>query len=295
MTRALVLGGGGPVGIAWESGLLAGLAESGVDLSTADFIIGTSAGSFVGAQLAAGHSPAALAAPYLSDAESASPPAAAQGPPPDLLPLTMKMMELYSGRRPSEVVRAEIGAWALSAKTIGEEEFIARFSPSLGGIADGAWPQRSYACTAVDAADGSFQLWNNASRVGLARAVASSCAVPGISPPISINGRRYMDGGMRSPTNADLGKGYDLVVVIAVTAGAVLPPEAEPMRKFFERELQVLRDNGSQVEVVAPDEASAEAFGPNLMDFSRRPASARSGLRQGKLEAARVRKTWRPG
>ena len=65
-TKALVLGGGGPVGIAWETGLLAGLAEGGIDLSHADYILGTSAGAFVGAQLAMGRSPAKLVATILA-------------------------------------------------------------------------------------------------------------------------------------------------------------------------------------------------------------------------------------
>ena len=111
-SRALVLGGGGPVGIAWESGVLAGLAECGVDLSQADFICGTSAGSFVGARLALGHSPASLVAPYLTEE-----PTAASAPQPSLTKLVLKMMAGAFASRPPETVRAELGAWALQAKT----------------------------------------------------------------------------------------------------------------------------------------------------------------------------------
>src|SRR5438045_1769616 len=82
MTRALVLGGGGPVGIAWESGLLAGLAQAGVDLGKADFIMGTSAGSFVGARLALGAETAKLAEPIVADAESPVRPMNRGGRPP---------------------------------------------------------------------------------------------------------------------------------------------------------------------------------------------------------------------
>src|SRR5579862_4929661 len=138
MTKALVLGGGGAVGIAWESGLLAGLAEGGVDVSHANFIIGTSAGSYVGAQLALGRSPAEIAAPDLAGA--VNPPAGAGGPPPDLATLITKMFETTTGARPAEQVRAEIGAWALSSPTISEEVAISRFAASLGGDADGPWP-----------------------------------------------------------------------------------------------------------------------------------------------------------
>jgi NTE family protein len=296
-TRALVLGGGGPVGIAWESGLLAGLAERGVDLSEADFIMGTSAGSFVGAQLAMGQAPSTLAAPYLAPAEPAatSPSSSNQPAPPapDLTVLITKMQEAISGARPAEQVRAEIGAWALQAKTICEEAFISGFGRGLSGLPDDAWPKRPYACTAVDAADGSFVVWNQESGVGVTRAVASSCSVPGVFPPITIKGRRYVDGGMRSATNADVAKGYDVVLVVSVTSAAMLDsPMAEPFRRTLERELKTLREGGARVELITPDDGSAKAFGINLMDASRRGDSAREGLRQGRAGAERLAALW---
>jgi NTE family protein len=275
MSKALVLGGGGPVGIAWESGLLAGLAENGVDASSADFIIGTSAGSFVGAQLALGKSPAEIAAPDLAGAVRA---VAAGGTAPDLTMLVTKMLEAASGKRPAEEVRAEIGAWALKTHTMSEEEFISRFSPALGGEPDGAWPAKSFACTAVDAADGSFALWNKEAGIGLARAVASSCAVPGIYPPISFRFHRYVDGGMRSATNADLAKGHGAVLVVAVTLRGMPSFIADVFGRRFDAEIQ--------------DEVSCAAFGMNLMDASRRQSSAQAGLEQGRHEAARVAALW---
>lgn len=290
MSKALVLGGGGPVGIAWESGLLAGLAENGVDVSGADFILGTSAGSFVGAQLALGRSAVEIAGPDLAGAVRA---AAATGPAPDLTTLITKMVEAASGKRPAEEVRAEIGAWALKSASMSEDEFISRFAPALGGEADAPWASKSYACTAVDAADGSFKLWNKDAGIGLARAVASSCAVPGIYPPISFHGHRYIDGGMRSATNADLAKGYDAVLVVAVTIRGMPSFIADVFGKRFEAEIQVLRDGGSRVEVIVPDEESSAAFGMNLMDAARRQPSAQAGLSQGRSEAARVAALWR--
>jgi len=269
--------------------LLAGLAENGLDPSSADFIVGTSAGSFVGAQLALGRSPAQIAAPDLAGSVRA---AAAGGSSTDLTTLITKLIEAASGKRPAEEVRAEIGAWALDSPAMREEEFIARFAPSLGGDLDGPWPAKSYACTAVDAADGSFKVWNQDSGIGLARAVASSCSVPGIYPPISFRGRRYIDGGMRSATNADLAKVYDVVMVVAVTLPSAPSFIAEVFGRRFEAELQTVRDSGSRVEVIVPDKESAEAFGMNLMDATRRQPSAQAGLRQGRVEATRLAEIW---
>jgi NTE family protein len=292
-TRALVLGGGGSVGVAWETGLVAGLAEKGVDLSKADFILGTSAGSVVGAQLALGSAPATMLSqilnlpqqPNAQPTSTAKPMAA-----PDLAPLIKRMQELVSGQRPPDQVRKEIGAWALSAPTrITEEQFVAYFQRTLP---DKGWTKGNFACTSVDTSDGKPVVWNKDSGVGLARAVASSCAVPGIFPPISINGHRYMDGGMRSPTNADLAKGYGVVVVVALGGGPRTSQMAKRFGAIIDKELEVLRKSGSKVELITPDDASRAAFGPNLMDSSHRVAAAKAGLAQGKSAAAKLRSSW---
>ncbi len=223
MTRALVLGGGGPVGIAWETGLLAGLAENGINLGEADLIIGTSAGSAVGAQLAMGRQPQQMYAAVAADSGSARPGptrsnTGSAGAAPDLSGLMTLMQKAATGEGSTEELRKEIGAFALAAQTMSEEDFIATFGRMLASAGD--WPAKQFMCTAVDALTGEFRTWGNEDGVPLSRAIASSCSVPGVYPPITINGRRYIDGGMRSGTNADLAKGYDKVVVIVVTAGA---------------------------------------------------------------------------
>jgi NTE family protein len=294
-SRALVLGGGGPVGIAWEAGLLAGLDEGGVRLADADFIVGTSAGSFVGAQLAMGREAGALAKPILAETPPAPQPTREGKPaaaPPDLTMLFTKMQEAMSGKRPGNEVRAEIGAWALSQKTISEEAFIATFGRSFSSLPEDAWPDRNYACTAVDAESGEFVVWNKAAGVGIVRAVASSCSVPGVFPPITIKGRRYIDGGMRSATNADLAKGYDAAIVVAVTGGASNDPAMERFRKMLDNEVNVVRESGARVELIVPDDASLKAFGINLMDSRRRPGAAKAGLEQGKSLAAKLKSMW---
>lgn len=288
MTRALVLGGGGPVGIAWEAGLIAGLAESGVDLAAADYILGTSAGSFVGSQLAMGKRAGDMAAAILAEADRPRPaPPPVDGRPaettatPNLALLFQKMQEAASGERDPQAVRREIGEFALAARTVDEATFIRGFGRSLAEAQADAWPERGYACTAVDAETGEFVVWNAESRVGLARAVASSCSVPGVFPPITINGRRYIDGGMRSPTNADLATGHDLVVVIALRIAGPAARAPTPL----DAEIAVLKAAGARVELITPDSASQSAFGINLMDARVRPAAAKAGLAQGRAMA----------
>lgn len=289
--RAIVLGGGGPVGIAWESGLLAGLAEGGVDVSIADSITGTSAGSAVGAQLAMGRAPQQMYAAVAADSARTTPsPTRGSGaPPPNLMPLMELMQKAAQADASPEEVRKEIGAFALAATTISEEDFIATFGNMLANAE--AWPHPGYQCTAVDALTGEFVTWTAESGVPLSRAVASSCSVPGIYPPITINGRRYIDGGMRSSTNADLAKGCDVAIVVAVTSN-VQGPMAEAARRRIEGELADIREAGGDTVLIQPDEASINAFGVNLMDFSRRAGAAEAGLAQGRAEAARIAATW---
>ncbi|MGZ5959777.1 MAG: patatin-like phospholipase family protein [Rhizomicrobium sp.] len=288
--RALILGGGGPVGIAWELGLAAGLEEGGVRIADASRIVGTSAGSFAGAALASGRPAEALVRAQVEQAERAAAarraaPDAGRPAAPDLGPLMRFMARRPADREPPAELRAEIGAFALGAKTIAEDAFIASFG-SIAGPNE-KWP-RGFACTAVDAADGSFHLWDESSGVELGRAIASSCSVPGIFPPITIHGRRYIDGGMRSATNIDLVKGYRRVLVIAVLSNMAI----DFMRAGIQREIDVLTSAGAEVELIVPNANCLEAFGNNLMDASRRGDVALAGVVQGRAESARIAAFW---
>jgi NTE family protein len=296
MTRALVLGGGGPVGIAWESGLLAGLAQAGVDLGQADFTMGTSAGSFVGARLALGSDVKTLADPIIAERIPGEErrPAGGGGPPPDLSKLMQLMGEAQGGLRNPAEVRAEIGAFALAAQTPTEEAFIESFGRSFSTLPVDAWPDRGFACTAVDAETGAFQLWTKDSGVGVVRAVASSCSVPGVYPPVTLNGRRYIDGGMRSATNADMATGHEMVVVVALRlgGGGGGGGVGERIAAGLDQEIETLKDGGATVVTITPDDASVAAFGVNLMDFRRRAHAARAGLAQGLVYAADLKAYW---
>ena len=295
-SRALVLGGGGPVGIAWESGLIAGLAQAGVDLGGADFTMGTSAGSFVGARLALGAEAKTFADALLIDNApgdgASSSRSGSGGAPADLSKLMRLMGEAQGGTRNPAEVRAEIGAWALNTPTMSEAAFIESFGRSFASLPDEAWPERGFACTAVDAETGAFQLWTADAKVGVVRAVASSCSVPGVYPPVTLNGRRYIDGGMRSATNADMAVGYDLVLVIALRVGAAGGAVAERIAARFNDEIETLQGAGATVVSITPDEASVDAFGPNLMDFRRRADAARAGIAQGLAYAEQLAPFW---
>jgi len=296
-TRALVLSGGGPVGIAWESGLIGGLAAGGVDLSKADFTMGTSAGAFVGSLLARGTTPARLAAPFLAMDEAAPPPLPASeakpaaSAPPNTSEMWLRMERARNAGKSPQEVRADIGAFALEAETASEEAFIKSFGRAFSELPEDFWPAANYACTAVDALTGEFKLWTKDSGVGMAKAVASSCSVPGIFPPVTLDGRRYIDGGMRSGGNADYATGFDRVLLVAIRV-AMEGPMAERTKRNLDAELKVLTDAGAQVEVLYPDADSITAFGPNLMDARRRPSAARAGYAQGQAQAGGLSSFW---
>ncbi|HKA49564.1 MAG TPA: patatin-like phospholipase family protein [Candidatus Dormibacteraeota bacterium] len=277
MKYALVLGGGGITGIAWETGLLKGLRDAGADLTGADLIVGTSAGSVVGAQIATGVPLDELYGRQLQAVDTATERA------PDIGPLT----EFFSAARssstqdwakPTREVLAWIGEQARAAATGPSEE--SRLEVVMARLPIHDWPERRLLVTAVDTKDGSFVVWDRTSGVALPLAVASSCAVPWIYPPVTINGRRYMDGGVRSTTNADVAAGYEVVLIVA--------PMGAVMTAALDEEVAELREAGSAVGVISPDQAALDAIGPNPLDPARRPAAAVAGLAQAESAAETI-------
>jgi NTE family protein len=276
MTLALVLGGGGVAGIAWETGLLKGLRDAGADLTGADLLIGTSAGSVVGAQLATGCSLDEL---YASQTRPFDP---LREKKPDA-PLSALLLAMAKAWRPFSTTQqwlARLGAMALKAQTPSEQSRLEAISTRLPVQ---NWPERPLLITTVDTGDGSFVVWDKNSGIPLLLAVASSCAIPMLFPPTRINGRRYMDGGVHSPTNAHLAKGHSHVVIIAVSPGT--PGTMGPLHK----EIAGLRASGSEVTVLVPDAGARKAIFPTPQDPMRRLPSARAGFAQAAAEAVRVR------
>jgi NTE family protein len=285
MSRALVLGGGGPVGFAWEAGLLTGLVRGGVDVAGADTVIGTSAGAIAGCLLASGSD--------LTEATTIVAAASAEQQPQatELFGQVFAMMtQAALDPRAAAGIRARLGSQAIAAQTMSEEVFLEMFSP----FADAAWPTR-FVCTAVGTADGSFQVWGADSGIDVQHAIAASCAVPGIFPTVTIGGRRWMDGGMRDSLNADVAAGHD--VVLAVSCGLLEVPDGIELGGFehvlaaTRAQLDALRNDGAIVETIVPNQEMLElsGWGMNLMDFSLGPAAYEIGARQGETDATRIK------
>lgn len=274
--RALVLGGGGVTGIAWETGLLAGLAEAGIDLTSADLVVGTSAGSIVGAQILSGVSLKDL---YNTQLAEPTGEIAAKMGTTTLLRFAAAM--LWPGGE--QQGRARLGHAALRARTVPESERLAVIKQRLPSD---SWPERRLLVTAVDAETGETRVFDRDSGVPLLEAVAASCAVPLVWPPISIGGHRYIDGGVRSITNADLVVGCDRVVVVA--------PATFALRRSSRIENQLASlGTGIRSVVISPDSEARQAIGRNVLDPARRVASARAGHAQSAAVAASVAAAWK--
>lgn len=275
--QALVLGGGGVAGIAWMTGLLLGLNDDGVDLrGTSDLLIGTSAGSTVAAQIA-GDTPLddlfqRQVDPAMQVAELA--------PKPHLLELAANALPiLFKLLDPIERTR-RIGDLAAGSTTVAEavrREVIAARLPVH------AWPDRPLKIVAVDIATGEPRIFDRASGVDLVDAVAASCAVPGMWPPVSIGDHRYMDGGIRSSDNADLAAGYEAIIVISPlgTGGLTLPGSSS-----LSSQVEALQADGARVHVIAPDDAAQAAIGHNPLSPETRLPAAVAGRAQGHAIAA---------
>ncbi len=276
--RALVLGGGGIAGIAWETGVLLGIADESLAaarlLLGSDVLVGTSAGSAVAAQIGSG---TALAELYDRQVAESS---AEIDPGVDIETITE--MFLAALREPdSDPPRRRmqrIGAVAVATPTVAEavrRDVIAQRLPSHD------WPERALRITAIDVEAGELVVFQRDSGVGLVDAVAASCAVPGAWPPVTIDGRRYMDGGVASSVNVGVAGDCDAAVVL-VPSGADTP---SPFGAGPAAEIAAFP--GRTLAVFADDE-SLTAFGRNPLDPRCRNPSARAGREQGRREAGAV-------
>ena len=296
-----MLGGGGITGVAWEIGLLAGLAERGIQLDRADLLVGTSAGAVVGAQLACGADLAQLYQEQLGPLPGApgpgGPEAGAQeaggheapGPgttgPADKMKLRDMAVFGWAMLRYRDPARAQarIGRMALAARTVPEAE---RRAVIAARVPSAQWPARRLLITAIEAVTGEFAALHAGSGVSLVDAVGASCAVPGVWPPVTMAGRRWIDGGVRSPANADLAAGCERIVVLAPL------PRGMRAATSATRQAGALAAAGRAVTVVSPDQAAVAAIGRNVLDPARRGPAARAGYAQAGPALDQVRAVW---
>jgi NTE family protein len=285
---ALVLGGGGSAGNAWLIGVIAGLFDGGLDVTGADLIIGTSAGSTAAAQIT-GASPTRL----LDDILTAVPPTRS-GTQPARPILTRTHLErtnaVIAASADATDMRRRMGA-ELETDAMSDEAGNARWRATVATrLPRTDWPAQRVAITAVDAGTGEPHVFDRRSGVELVDAVAASCA-GGFA--YAIGDERYIDGGYRSNAeNADLAAGYERVLILSPFGGRTrLPLE---WRLDLAHQVDDLRAQGSIVEVINPDAASLEAFGGNMMNPATRPPAARAGHAQGKAIAPELIEFWNP-
>lgn len=296
---ALVLGGGGAAGNAWEIGIIAGLAEAGLDLTaTADLVVGTSAGATTAAQVRSGIPVTDLLASVLAGPDR---PAAPDQRQPRSLPMATvfeRMRAIGAAANSAADLQRAMGAFGLECDSVlGSGAGRQRRAIVAARLPRREWPDRPMIVVALDARTGELAAFDRDSGVDLVDAVTASCALPGLVPTHSINGGRYIDGGVRSTENADLAAGYAHVIVVSPLGGRRLAPtdrgagpagRFEGLRRFpgmdLASQVEALRQQGSQVALITPDADSRAAMGVNQMDPATRRPAARAGFAQGQRE-----------
>jgi NTE family protein len=291
--RALVLGGAGSVGNAWEIGVIAGLFEAGLDVTEADLTIGTSAGSTAAAQITSGISPTKLLANILG-AASPGPVGSERGrahigPSSDHMERTSAVI---NAAQDAADMRRRMGAAALEADALSDSSVQTQWrAVAAARIPSQYWPQRLLLIPAVDAHTGEPVVFDRDSGVDLVDAIAASTSNGFGIPPYRIGENRYINGGYRRNENADLAGGYARVLVLSPFGGRSRHPLEWGMH--LSTQVDELRAGGSRVESVFPDIESDHMFGANAMDLTLRAPAAQAGFDQGRDLAERLTEFWR--
>src|SRR5215204_860801 len=290
--RAWVLGGGGSAGNAWLIGVIAGLFDAGLDVTEADLIIGTSAGSTAAAQITSA-SPTQLLADIVSAApQPRTAPVGSDGGRVPIGPVADHMertSEIIAAAEDAADMRRRLGAAALEMDAASDGSGPTRWRATVAArLPSQHWPQRTMLITAVDAHTGEPVVFDRHSGVDLADAVAASCSS---GSAYRIGDNRYIDGGYRRSENADLAAGYERVLVLSPFGGRTLTPLEWGMH--LAAQVDELRAGGSRVETIFPDSNSEHMFGANAMDLSMRPPAGRAGYDQGEALAEQLTEFWR--
>lgn len=310
--RGLVLGGGGVLGAAWTVGALQAIEEvHGIDPREFDVIVGTSAGSVLGALVGAGVSIEAL-----RDHQRGAP--ITEGP---LAGYLWDYETATGGRRPSMPRLRGPGSVRLMASSLRHglkmppTAVLSAFMPvgngsleRVGHLIDaitpfGEWsPHQALWIVAMDYEAGHRVVFGRADAppAPLADAVMASCAIPGWFEPVSIDSRTYVDGGAWSATSADVlaGQGLDEVYVVAPMV-SFETDEPDSLLSRLERrwrgsvtrrcasEVEELREAGAAVTVLGPGREDLEAMGGNIMDGRRRLEVLETSLRTSRVALER--------
>ncbi len=291
--RALVLGGGGSTGNAWLIGVIAGLFDAGLDVTTADLTIGTSAGSTTAAQIGGATPTELLAATLAAVPQRRTGPIGSDRERVPTTPVVDHMertSRIIASAEDAADMRRRMGAAALDMDAASDGSWQAQWRATVAArLPSQLWPQRTVLITAVDAQTGEPVVFDRHSGVDLVDAVAASCA-SGL--PYRIGDSRYIDGGYRSNAeNADLAAGSARVLVLSPFGGRTRTPLAWGMH--LATQVDELRARGSSVETIFPDSDSEHLFGANAMDLSLRAPAARAGYDQGRSRAEQLAEFWR--
>jgi NTE family protein len=298
----LVLGGGGILGEAWMSAVLAGLDEAeDFDARHCGLYVGTSAGSIVAASLVAGLPPGArLAGPSQPTAGPVEEAGERVTRPRQAFDAAAEFAGAAAAPLASLAFASTAGGGALIRRTL-----LRRVSPGSRSLAElGRMVQETgvrwdgrLRIVAVELETGRRTVFGapDAPVLSVAEAVQASCAIPGVFAPVLANGRTYVDGGAWSPTNMDAAEVSRGDRVLCLNPTGSLRPASGPLagalgsasRGIAATEALVLRDRGAIVTSINPDEANATAMGANLMDPRGRRAVIEHGLAQGRRLAAR--------
>jgi NTE family protein len=300
----LVLGAGGVLGAAWLTGALHAIAaETGWDPGSAEYIVGTSAGSMIGALVACGVPPWLILARSagetlegLSDEDAASADRSIGATyqldrrgltlGPGSWRLAAASLARPTRYPPASVIAGWLPRGIVSTRPL--EETVKR-------VCDDDWaPHPNYWAMAVDYTTGRRVAFGRAGSppARLPDAVAASCAIPGFYRPVEIGGRRYVDGGVRSPSNLDVLRDQPLDLVLALnpmsswhvgTPHTVTERLGVRMREAAGRRLgseaKRLRASGLEVVLIQPTADDLDVMGSNLMSGRRRPEVLATAVR----------------
>lgn len=285
---ALVLGGGGSAGNAWLIGVVAGLAEAGLDITDADLIIGTSAGATAAAQITTAD-PRSLFRDVTTPSAPPSPRAARPRPVLGRDHLASYRRTIASSADAADLRRRMAASVHADAST-GAPTSDQWRATVAGRLPAGAqWPRQRVIITAVDARTGEPVMFDRDSGIDLVDAVAASCA-GGFA--FQIGGEAFIDGGYRrNADNADLAAGYARVLALSPLGGRSLTPLE--WGTHLAAQIAELDASGSVVATVFPDEDARAAFGENMMNPSTRIPAARAGYAQGVARARELSQFWR--